>query len=222
MTVIKFNPKINRNMILNKYKRSSIIPSNNSTRPKVIKMQNIILPNEVQDMIKDFFAAKSPLELMKSLRDRIKQVKGFEKISLTSYKFGDFKIDSLLTSVADNILENTKIVKTLDLKTAPELVKHVKNNFGESLLISKIDGLKNANLINASELESLSNNAKKIIKEDMEKLKNNGFILPDIRFKNNILVDKNTGDAMLINFASLRKPNNANEINDFLIALNKL
>ena len=222
MTTIRFIPKRQVNNLLNKKKQFSIMQRDSNVNTKVIKMQNTMLPKEIQELMKVFLDAESPVALMKSLTEKVKQIKGFEKISLTSFKFDDFKVDSLLTTFADQIAENIKIAKGLKLKTVPELVKNIKNSFGESLLVTKVEGLKNSVLVPASELEGLSNKAKKVITEDMEKLTKNGYVLPDLKYKENILVDKKTGDAMLVNLASLRKSRSFSEANDFMNSIKRL
>jgi serine/threonine protein kinase len=79
-----------------------------------------------------------------------------------------------------------------------------------------------ANLISATEMDKLSNNAKKLLLEDLEKLKKNGYILPGIKNKENILLDGNTGLPKLINFDTLRKATSPTEINDIMNSVKSL
>ena len=220
MTIIKLNTHTPKTLLKKTKQSGTIVSSRRKT--KVIKMQNTVLPKEIQQLIKDFYTVKSPLALVKLLEEKINQIKGLEKIGLTSFKFGDFKIDSMITQFANKIAEQIKLAKNMQLSTAPEIVKHVKSDIGESLLISKVEGLKKANLISATEMEKLSNNAKKLLLEDLEKLKKNGYILPGIKNKENILLDGNTGLPKLINFDTLRKATSPTEINDIMNSVKSL
>lgn len=222
MTVIQMYPNINRKQALKKQSDSVKMRVKHSHYKKADKMTQSQLPKEILEFVKTFKTALSPLALVKALEEAVQRIDGMEKINLTSFKFGDFKIDSMLTEFAQKIAKNWNTAKRLHLKTAPELVEHVKNNMGESLLISKIDGLKKANLIQASELEELSPKAKEILLKDMEILKKNGYVLPDIRFKENIILDSVSGEPKLLNFASLKKAKNAPELNDFMNSVKRI
>lgn len=212
--IIKMYPNnVVTNKNLNKPSQACIMSLNDKIQ-KNKAMKEIQIPKEVKALIRDFQEANSPLALVKALDEKVSNTKGMEEISLNSFKFGDFKIDSMITNFADNLIKKINTAIELKLKTAPIFAKQIKSNIGESLVISKVNGLKNAKLVPASELDTFSSSAKKVIEKDMETLQKNGYVLPGIS-KENILVDEKTGLPKLINLESLKKAISSKEISEF-------
>lgn len=221
--IIKMTPTHIKRIPLNNARHSNIIKNENAvsfsarkTEKRLLKMVLENLPPEIQNFIKALMEAKSPIQVIKSLENVFVTNKEIKKMDLTTYRFKDYKIDSLITNYAEKQSQNIKIANKLGLKSAPIFVKHAKNSIGESLLVTKINGLQTADYQSLAKLSKVDKSSLKNISTDMEKLAENGYVMNNLRSGENILVDTKSKKTLIPDWLSLKKAESSDEIKEFV------
>lgn len=165
------------------------------------------LPIFINKLVEELKKSKTNGDVYNVFKDAREAEPDFKAINPALYEYKGYRVHSTLQGFSDELVKKLEYVNKLKIDSAPRLVKYMKMGQGESIVITHLQGCENEAPIPYREFEGeLSQKAKEIFMDDMNKLAERGLVHKyAARGTSSWAVNPKTGHIMLNNWDSLQK-----------------